>query len=226
LQYGFIIILIKRKLKKEPIKTDTLRQLFSDLNFHLLNDEKPSVYLSSIYDRPEFKQYPFSMLRRLRSTEQSPVHHPEGNVWNHTLLVVDEAARRKHLSADAAAFMWSALLHDIGKPDATKVRKDKITAYNHDGVGEKLARQFLQEFTGDNAFIDRVAYLVRYHMHILFVVRDLPFKDMEGMKRHTDIHEVALLGLCDRLGRVGVNVEEEERQVRLFIELCAAGKTG
>lgn len=195
------------------------------MDFHLLHDEKPSIYLNAVYDRPEFRQYPFSMLHRLRSTEQSPIHHPEGNVWNHTLLVVDEAAKRKHLSADASAFMWSALLHDIGKPDTTKIRKGKITAYNHDGVGEKLARRFLQEFTEDKVFIDKVAYLVRYHMHLLFVVRDMPFKDMEGMKRHTDIQEVALLGLCDRLGRVGVNIEEEQRQVRLFIQLCTDGKT-
>ncbi len=203
-----------------------MQQLYSDLSFHLLNDDRPSIYLNEIYDKPEFKQYPFSMLRRLRSTEQSPVHHPEGNVWNHTLLVVDEAAKRKSRSTDAPVFMWSALLHDIGKPATTKIRKGKITAYNHDKLGEKLARQFLHEFTRDRVFIDKVAFLVRYHMQILFVVNDMPYKDIKGMKLQTDIHEVALLGLCDRLGRTGANPAEEERQVRLFIERCAAAKTG
>lgn len=59
------------------------------------------------------------MLHRLKGTEQSLLHHPEGDVWNHTLLVVDEAANVKNKSTDAAVFMWAALLHDIGKPDTT-----------------------------------------------------------------------------------------------------------
>lgn len=42
--------------------------------------------------------------------------HPEGNVMNHTLLVVDLAALCRQKTSWPLAFMWSALLHDIGKP--------------------------------------------------------------------------------------------------------------
>jgi putative nucleotidyltransferase with HDIG domain len=48
------------------------------------------------------------------------------------LLVVDEAAKRKAYSTDQRVFMWAALLHDIGKPASTRLRKGRITAYNHD----------------------------------------------------------------------------------------------
>ena len=160
------------------------------------------------------------MLQKLKSTEQSSVHHPEGNVWNHTLLVVDQAAKRKNESKDAAIFMWAALLHDIGKPSATKIRKGKITAYDHDTVGAKLSRDFLSEFTEESDFIEKVASLVKYHMQILYVVNALPFQDIKGMKQRTDIYEVALLGLCDRLGRTGARQGIEEKQVQLFIERC------
>jgi len=164
------------------------------------------------------------MLKKLETTPQSPVHHPEGNVWNHTLLVVDEAAGRKSESGDPRVFMWAALLHDIGKPATTRVRKGRITAYEHDRVGAELTREFLAALTDDMVFTDKVVSLVKYHMQALYVTNDLPFQDIAGMIKNTDIREVALLCLCDRLGRTGASRREEERQIRLFLD--RVGRSG
>lgn len=131
------------------------------------------------------------------------------------LLVVDHAAKIKGLSKNPLVFMWAALLHDIGKPSTTRVKKGKITSYNHDKVGEKLAIEFLEYCVDDREFIEEVTNLVRYHMHILFVVRDLPFADKKGLVSKTDVREVALLGYCDRMGRTN----QDERKVREDIEL-------
>lgn len=198
----------------------TLTELYSSIDRHLQQDSRPSVYLNSVYSDPLFQQPPFHMLYRLKQTEQSPLHHPEGNVWNHTLLVVDEAATVKENSENPRAFLWAALLHDIGKPDTTRHRKGKITAYDHDKVGAVLAKQFLQEFTTDEPFIEVVSQLIRYHMQILFVVKGLPFADIEGMVRSTKLQEVALLGLCDRLGRGHPDRAKEEETIRIFLEKC------
>ena len=46
------------------------------------------------------------------------------------------------------------------------------------------------------------------------------FADIEGMKYHTDADEIALLGLCDRLGRTGSKRKEEEENIRLFLQAC------
>jgi hypothetical protein len=51
------------------------------------------------------------------------------------------------------------------------------------------------------------------------------FTDMEGMKRETDVEEVALLGLCDRLGRLGVNRAEEEDAIARFLKKCRIPET-
>ncbi len=134
------------------------------------------------------------------------------------MLVVDEAAKRRNHSNDARAFMWAALLHDIGKPATTKTRKGKITSYDHDKVGARLARDFLSLFTGDHPFIDRVCSLILFHMHILYVVRDLPYGDAKAMKAQGDIGEIALLGLCDRLGRLGMDRAAEEKNIDLFLK--------
>lgn len=200
--------------------------LYTEVNGHLLDDAAPSVALNKLIRGPEFDGYPFSMLKKLEKTEQSPVHHPEGNVWRHTLLVVDEAAARKSESSDPRVLMWAALLHDIGKPATTRNRRGKITSYDHDKVGADMTRQFLSELTEDLPFIEKVAALVRYHMHILYVVNDLPYKDIIGMKRQTEIAEVALLGLCDRLGRSGANEAKEKAQIKRFVDLCQREQGG
>ncbi len=193
------------------------QNLFLEIHKHLLNDEKPSVYLNCVSENSLFKEAPFSMLRKLKETKQSPVHHPEGSAWNHTLLVVNEAAARKNRSTDQEVFMWAALLHDIGKPDTTRSRKGRITSYDHDAVGEPLAREFLTFFSCKEEFTEKVTNLVRYHMHILYVLKDLNFGNVEMMKKKVDLHELALLGLCDRLGRLNVNQKEEEENIKVFL---------
>jgi putative nucleotidyltransferase with HDIG domain len=185
---------------------------------HLIGDEKPAEYFDKLSCQPLFAQYPFYMLLRQKHTEQSPIHHPEGSVWNHTLLVVNEAARLKDESSDAKAFMWAALLHDIGKPDTTKIRKGKITSYDHDVAGYALAREFLRALTYDDDFIVKTAALVRWHMQILFVVNRLPFADIINMKKETNIHDIALLGFCDRLGRGNADAKKELNNMQIFLE--------
>lgn len=205
-------------MKVEP--SHNVFETYRDLEQHLLSDPRPSEYLNSIYGMPIFCQYPFEMLHQLKETEQSPQHHPEGNVWNHTLLVVDEAAMVKIKSKDPRVLMWAALLHDIGKPSTTKNRKGKITSYNHEKIGAELAKEFLAYFTDDKTFINEVCGLIRYHMQLLFVVNELPFADIKGMKSETDIYEVALLGLSDRLGRGNQDRETEEMNIKRFLQRC------
>ena len=206
------------------IEPGTLDGLFCEIDKHLLSDDKPSVYLSEVYNDPRFQKIPFDMLYALKNTEQSPVHHPEGNVWNHTLMVVDEAAKVKGKSKNPAVLMWAAFLHDIGKPSTTKIRRGKKTSYDHDKVGAELSRVFLRVFTEDEKFVLDVYQLIRYHMQVLFVVKDLPFADIKGIQTDTDIKELALLGLCNRLGRQGSDKRKEENNIDLFLRKCLSGK--
>ncbi len=193
---------------------------FVEINTHLQNDPCPSLYFNQIYDEAWFQEYPFDGLYKLKVTEQSPKYHPEGNVWIHTMLVIDEAANIKKRSKSPEVFMWAALLHDIGKAPATRVHKGKITAYDHDKIGAKLAKDFLSCLTEDEAFIKDVAKLVRWHLQILFVVNSLQFSDIITMSKQVDIEEIALLGLCDRIGRKNADRASEEKNIELFLKRC------
>jgi putative nucleotidyltransferase with HDIG domain len=210
----------QKKLNLNKTDDEIKLLLLYEINNHILLDEQPSIFLNSIVNTNIFKKYPFNMLYKLKETEQSPIYHPEGNAWNHTMLVVDEAAKLRNKSRDERVFMWAALLHDIGKAETTKNKKGKITAYNHETVGADLCVKFLQEFTTDDKFIQKVKGLVRWHMQILHVVKDMPFADIKSMKEETDIREVALLGFCDRMGRTNVDTIKEKNNIILFLEKC------
>lgn len=198
------------------------QKLYKEIDQHLLNDAKPSAYFEKLLTTPQFQSFPFSLLSRLYNIEQSPKHHPEGNVWNHVLLVLDNAANVKEQSTDRRVFMWAALLHDIGKATTTKLRNGKITSYNHDKEGEMLARDFLEALTQDYEFIIKVSRMVRWHMQILFVTKNLPFTSIKEMKHQVDINEIALLGFCDRLGRkTKLDYNKELEVMENFIKVCA-----
>ncbi len=57
-------------------------------------------------------------------------------------------------------------------------------------------------------------------MQILYVVKNMPFQDITGMRRHTSITEVALLGYCDRLGRAEVDRQIERKTLIEFLKKC------
>lgn len=200
----------------------TPKEQFQEFCQHLYLDVNPSQYLKECSQCGKLRQSPFDMLELLQKTPQSPIHHPEGNAWNHMCLVVDQAAKLRTLSQNPQVFMWAALLHDIGKPQTTRERKGRIISYDHDKVGMELARKFLTMVCDDNDFIDKVSKLVRYHMHVMFVVKDLPFADINAMKRDVDVREVALLGFCDRMGRTKGDAQEEQAQIELFLKKLGA----
>lgn len=203
---------------------ENLKELFKEFDRHLMSDKEPSKYFNSLIETGIFENtYPLTMLGDLIKTPQSPVYHPEGSVWNHTMMVVDEAAKRKDNSENPKVFMWAALLHDIGKAPTTKLKKGRITSYDHDKVGKNLSIQFLNEFDCDEEFIKKVSIIVRWHMHTLFVSKKLPFADIPGMLKEINAQEIALFSLCDRLGRGNITVEkvkEIEDNIEYFIRKC------
>lgn len=193
------------------------RELFQALDEALLSSDNPSQAVERAAAHPAFGQPPFDRLLQLKHTPQSPLHHPEGSAWNHTLLTIDMAARVRTVSANPQSLMWAALLHDIGKPETTQKHKGRITSYNHDRQGEPLARAFLSALTDDTGLIEFVSKLTRWHMQPLFVLKDLPFADITTMRAQTDLWEVTLLSFCDRMGRLNAEMSRELEHTRLFL---------
>lgn len=178
------------------------KEFFWELEKHLIEDDLPSEHLNKMILLPIAKKEPFMLLYRMRQTKQSPIYHAEGNVWNHTMMVIDEAAKRKAESQNLRAFMWAAFLHDIGKPSTTRVRNGKITSYNHDIEGEKLAREFLSYFVDDNEWIETVCAFIRYHMQKLYQTKGHSHISHKRLECFVNQKDMELLWESDRNGRI------------------------
>jgi len=186
----------------------TDKDIFLDIEKHLLNDHKPSIYLLELLKEGALDKYPFSMIKDLQGVEQNPKFHPEGNVFVHTIMVIDEGAKNREKSNNKRAFMWSLLLHDIGKTPTTKVRKGRLTSYDHDIVGADMTKTFLTYFNEEESFIAEVTGLVRWHMQSLFVTKNLKFQNISNMLEDVKINEIVLVSLSDRLGRGNLDSTE------------------
>lgn len=194
------------------------KELFIKINEILLQNLKPSEELERLITEGYLDKEPFNKIKNLNNIEQNPKYHPEGSVLKHVFLVVDLASKYKKYSNDEKVFMWAALLHDIGKLTTTRVRKNRITSYNHDIEGEEIAMDILNELTDDD-FKQKVSKLVRWHMQPLFYDKNLPFFQPQDMINDVEYKEVALLSLCDRLGRGNLDedrIKDEKERIENF----------
>jgi putative nucleotidyltransferase with HDIG domain len=201
-----------------------IKEVFNEVNEILLKSMKPSEDIKRLIKEGKFNKEPFNMIRKLEKIDQNPKFHPEGSALNHVLLVVDKASEVKKLSKDEKVFMWSALLHDIGKLTTTRIRKNRITSYNHDIEGAKIGLNFLELVSDDKKFNEKVSKLIRWHMQPLFYDKNLPFFEPQNMLNDVEYKEVALLSYCDRLGRGELgeeNTYKEKERIKNFEDYCS-----
>ena len=187
--------------------------VFNKINDVLLNSKKPSYDIIKMIKEGQLKNTPFEVIEKLQYIDQNEKYHPEGNVLNHVLLVIDEANKVKHLSSDEKVFMWAAFMHDIGKLTTTKLIKNRISSYNHDVEGEKITFKILSDVCDDVSFNIKVSKLVRYHMQPLFYDKKKNLFEPEMIRKEVDYKEVALLAKSDRLGRKGFSYEYMDNEI-------------
>ncbi len=106
----------------------------------------------------------------MRGVEQPPEWHPEGDVWTHTLLLLEKLEPRC-----SATLAWGALLHDVGKPP-TFTQADRIRFNGHAEVGTRMAAAICRRFRFSNEETEQILSLVANHMR---------FGDVQKMKEST-----------------------------------------
>jgi poly(A) polymerase len=105
----------------------------------------------------------------LKGVEQPPEFHPEGDVWTHTLMMLDG------LRAPTEALALGVLLHDVGKPATFRVA-DRIRFDEHAELGARMVVDILTRLRLPNDKIRQVEALVAQHLR---------FKDVMRMREST-----------------------------------------
>ncbi|HZB89235.1 MAG TPA: CCA tRNA nucleotidyltransferase [Terracidiphilus sp.] len=113
---------------------------------------------------------------RMRGVAQPPQFHPEGDVWTHTLMLLEQLGQRDQLEPDTPLTLaWGALLHDVGKPPTFSI-SDRIRFNGHVEVGVAIAAEICRRFRFSNDDTRQILALVENHMR---------FADAPRMKAST-----------------------------------------
>jgi len=124
----------------------------------------------------------------MKGVQQPREFHPEGDVWTHTLLMLEG------LQSPSPTLALGVLLHDVGKPGTFRIA-ERIRFDGHVELGEKIARDILTRLRFSNSEIDQVIALVANHMRFKHVheMRESKLKRMLRMDRfdeHLELHRL------------------------------------
>ncbi|MGH9430915.1 MAG: CCA tRNA nucleotidyltransferase [Terriglobia bacterium] len=122
-------------------------------------------------------------VKALQGVEQPPQFHPEGDVWIHTLMMLDG------LRQPSETLALGVLLHDVGKPPTFSFR-DRIRFDGHPEVGAKMAKEISGRLRLSSKQTERVVELVRHHLR---------FKDFPKMRRSTQLRFLRMEGFDEHL---------------------------
>jgi poly(A) polymerase len=129
----------------------------------------------------------------MKGVEQPPEYHPEGDVWTHTMMMLES------LAADCSPTLaLGVLLHDVGKPPTFRVAPDRIRFDNHVTVGMRMAEEICRRLRLSQDQTSQVSALVENHLRF----RDAPqmrqstlkrFLRLEKFEEHLELHRLDCL---------------------------------
>lgn len=207
--------------KTMDLSTLPKERIAGELSKALLKADKPSVFFNSLYECEQTEW--FKEVYALKGIKQNSVYHPEGDVYMHTMSVLDQASDLFPAGIDNPdrylPFMLSALCHDFGKVNTTEINnKGQICTINHEITGIPIANNFLKRIYNNKSFTKYVDNMIEYHMkaHNCF--------DNRSRTRTTNLmfdkllypKDFILLVYADSIGHDLDNLDN--RQFNMFLE--------
>ena len=185
-------------------------RIWGEIEKLLLQAARPSIGLQLALDLGIIRQVMPELLP-IVGCEQEPEWHPEGDVWTHTLIVVDRA---RELNADLdrprlISVMLGALCHDLGKPPTTAIVDGRIRSLDHEQAGVEptvslLDRLNIHSIDGFDVRA-QVLGLVAHHLKP-GAFRKAPYVSDGAFRRlaqKVDLELLARVARADCLGRTG-----------------------
>lgn len=136
-------------------------------------------------------------LAAIRGLFQGKPVQPEGDLWDHTMLVL------KLLPPDPSfTLAFAALLHDVGKPPTKAIHNGRLSFHNHEQVGSRIANDLCRMLKLSNVERERVCWLVEYHQY-LGEAKRLREAKLKRVLSQPGIDELLALHRADALASFG-----------------------
>jgi poly(A) polymerase len=139
----------------------------------------------------------------MKGCTQPPQFHPEGDVWEHTLRVIQSVSDLSYEKGQAPsrALALAGLLHDVAKPP-TRTEEDRIRFHGHESMGADMTRAIAKRLKLSTELTDATATLVADHLR-LDPIKQMKLATLKRLLRREDIEDLLTLHQADCLGSHG-----------------------
>jgi poly(A) polymerase len=175
----------------EEIRQVSRERVRDELTKMLIEGHAQSAFL--MLDQSGLLKQVLPEIAAMKGVEQPPQFHPEGDVFVHTLLLLEKLPQ-----PCPRTLAWGALLHDVGKPPTFRVAPDRIRFDGHVEVGVAMAEQICRRLRFSNDDTEQVVALVANHMRFADVARMKPstlkrFLRLRSFAEHLELHRLDCL---------------------------------
>ncbi|MBE5794395.1 MAG: tRNA nucleotidyltransferase [Clostridiales bacterium] len=197
-------------------------RIMEELNKALLKAAKPSIFFDVLRQMDQLDCW-FPEVSALIGVEQEPRFHPEGDVYTHTMMVLDQAATLRDQAIHPRGLMLSALCHDFGKPETTKEIDGRIRSFGHEQVGCPLSIHFINRMNNEVRLKKYVENMVLLHMrpNALVHMKSGSKAYMKLFDLSQEPADLLLLAQADHCGRDGFGDDYDEIAQVLRHQLAA-----
>lgn len=211
--------------KKMSVKKVSVERIDAEMQKLFLKSKKPSLAFVWLKKVGRLKDI-FPELYALIGVQQNPSWHPEGEVFEHTMQVLDAAAQLPYEDDEKKIMsMYAALCHDLGKAHVTEEEEGRLVSKGHAEVGIPLTKKFLKRVTRNKELISAVATLVQYHMlpgqFAASGAKPPAYKRLARKLAPLTMQDLARLALADKRGRnpkKGAPLRKSFNDITLFLK--------
>jgi len=210
--------LCKQMVEDNMLEELPKQRVYEEFKKLFLKSSKPSIGFELLKNLGILKHFP--ELELLPNCIQDKEYHPEGDVWVHTLMTLDEFAKNKTGDEYRDLYLFYALLcHDFGKPFCTKEIDGKITSHKHESLGVEPTISFLNRLTDEKRFIEKIVPLVKNHLAPFQLYKsESSLKAVKRLSLKCNIEDLCIVCLCDCKGRTIPDKDKCDKAISWVLE--------
>ena len=207
------VALVSQMAKKGVLNELTAERVWKELSRALM-EPNARLFFDTLLECDALHVL-FPEVYRLKTALEARRWHPEGDAYEHTMLVLTQAVRKGFDLETRVA----CLVHDFGKGLTPRDQLPKH--YGHEMTGVKVAEDFCNRLTVPSKMRDRVMKTTRYHMHMhkLDTLNSKTwvhmFMDMDAFRDPEVVYLLWAVGVCDENGRLGSENASTEHLVKV-----------